>query len=481
MKSTLQFVFAFLCEAAFVLPCVAVSLDGGGHGQALIFPYFTVQPAPGGNFNTYISITNGRGDTKVLKVRFREGRNARPVADFNVYLRADDMWTATLVPDSEGTRLVTRDLSCTNPPIPAAGLLFSDAAYAAPPDGYGTDIGRLREGHVEVIEMATLGPAVLENLYFFRPPHCETLQGSAPAFGPLNPPTGSLSGSATLINVASGLDVSYTAEALANLTAAPMYANPGQPGADFDAPEVVPVTSFVSDDIAYRLTWPRGADAVTAALIGYFENEFVLDKGTASRTDWVVGFPTRRLHLSAGIYQRPFGGNVSIATQPFSCEGLVNVGFDREARQWGALTGFPEPPLSINQACWSTTVFSIRSDDDRRRGDPSDVLGSHNVLGNGVSMTLPDAMLAPAAYENGWITLSFDSNLGMVSQPSSLALDMKTGALTQASFWLHGLPATGFMARTLSNGTLSCGGQTCLAVYSAGLSHRRRRVVGKWP
>jgi hypothetical protein len=65
-----------------------------GLGQALIYPYYTVQSSGGNAYNTYVSVVNTTDRVKVVKVRFREGKNSREVLDFNLYLSPNDMLPA---------------------------------------------------------------------------------------------------------------------------------------------------------------------------------------------------------------------------------------------------------------------------------------------------------------------------------------------------------------------------------------------------
>ncbi len=76
----------------------AVYQDVNGVGQVLVYPYYTVQSAAAGNFNTYLSVVNTTNKAKVVKVRFREGRTSVEVLDFNLYLSANDVWTAAVIP-----------------------------------------------------------------------------------------------------------------------------------------------------------------------------------------------------------------------------------------------------------------------------------------------------------------------------------------------------------------------------------------------
>ena len=125
----------------------AVYLDPSGQGQALIYPYYTVQAG----HNTYVSVVNTQtSGVKVVKVRFREGKNSREVLDFNLYLSPSDVWTGAVIPADAGSatspgRLITADVSCTNPrdpvdaastsgttPTPARTTTSSARAWIAP-------------------------------------------------------------------------------------------------------------------------------------------------------------------------------------------------------------------------------------------------------------------------------------------------------------------------------------------------------------
>ena len=136
----------------------AVYQDPNGLGQALIYPYYSVQTANGSAYNTYLSVVNSTSQGKVLKVRFREGKTSAEVLDFNLYLSPNDVWTAAVIPAdaaaTAGARLITSDVSCTNPAIPANGIDFRNYQYVG--DGLGNGLDRTREGYAEIIEMATI-------------------------------------------------------------------------------------------------------------------------------------------------------------------------------------------------------------------------------------------------------------------------------------------------------------------------------------
>ena len=104
----------------------AVNINPDGTGQALIYPYYTVND---GN-QTFISVVNTTIEGKAVKVRILEGMNSREALDFNLYLSPFDVWTGVFTeasPDGPGS-ISTGDTSCTVPPIPAGGEPFRNLA-----------------------------------------------------------------------------------------------------------------------------------------------------------------------------------------------------------------------------------------------------------------------------------------------------------------------------------------------------------------
>lgn len=73
---------------------------------AITYPYYAVDPP------------------KAIKVRFREGRNAREVMDFNLHLSPDDVWSAHIASREfeELQTWISRFRSCT--PSPRGNTLF---------------------------------------------------------------------------------------------------------------------------------------------------------------------------------------------------------------------------------------------------------------------------------------------------------------------------------------------------------------------
>ena len=473
----------------------AVYEDPHGQGEVLIYPYYTVQSAGGNSYNTYLSVASSASRPKAVKVRFREGKNARPVLDFNLYLSPNDVWTAAIGP-GDGTAaspavLYTADKSCTWPAIPATGLPFGNAAYAGTNADLGPDsLDRTREGYVEIIEMATLsGPAgtAVTHTVAGTPINCPYIQPangfpSAADGASLTRPTGGLSGTYTLINVANGLNFGGNATALAQFSATPIFTNPGNAAPDL-ASANPPVAMTTSDTVyadsgpgtlIFVATYASGRDAVSATMMrSSVLNEFVLDTATRSETDWIITFPTKHLHvgIGTGAAIAPFTNNFGTSG---ACEPFNLTIFDREELPSEGLfcstlcpPGPPSPSL-----CFAASVMSWKTGNPGSTANSSSVVGSQNWTN--VSTT---------GRQNGWARLSFVGVGAATTGVSSLAgtgfaMNVTTAATaSNATVNFRGLPAIGFMARTLNNGALSCttfGGSAgvCAGSYGAAFAHK---------
>ena len=471
-----------LASALFAALCViggeaaAVYLNADGLGQALIYPYYTVQSAGGNPFNTLVSIVNHGGGAKIVQVRFHEGRDGRVVLRFNVYLNAGDVWTAGIVPASADTaspaRIFTADLSCTNPPFPAEGVDFRQFLFTATEaDGGGEGLERTREGYLEVIELGMLRAGDAANLVrdnAGRPAKCLALQGAnvAPI---LDAPTGGLSGSLTLINVASGMDFTVNADALAELSSRPISRTFAGNDADFDAPEIDPVSQVIANGFFYRSVWTRGADAVSAALMrSSWSGEFVLDTATRSKTDFVTTFPTREFYVTPGAattpFTHPFRWYPECATNPAAGEAITIVARDREsASQVFDNTqgcGFLCPPGAHRWSmCATTSVFDVNQGTITTPFPAQTrALGSLNRAFGGEALEL-------SGVSHGWLSLAALEPAAMTSLASSTRTNLVTGETIAGAHTYRGLPVTGLWVRTFENGTLACSAGACQGNY----------------
>jgi len=469
----------------------------------------------GGNaFNTYISITNTTADAKVLKVRFREGKTSAEVLDFNLYLSPNDVWVGAVVPDGQGTdnpaRLAfTPDLSCTDPAIPTAGEPFKNFAYLSSPDSLpGTTLDRTREGYVEVFEMASLTGTAASNVTHpaagGAPPNCAGMRspdGTTPPApllisGNQLTPTGGLYGQGTLINVANGADYGYVADALDQYAFGTYYAGVGSnaptlggttntfPNSLRQVNGVAIASGFAAGPISGTTAQARAVASVY--MHSAVMNDYILDTGTLSNTDWVVTMPIKREFVNAGTAANPFTATM---TSTGACEpALFNIFNRDEVSIIPPSVGF-SPNLGAGtpgsgNLCWESTIVSWRNGQAHTPASgatASGVLGSRNTL----------FVLVPNNFQNGWASATFTGTgataavTGGLATASSSSLDQLLGAPFPAATprTFVGLPVTGFMVRQLTNnavdctraGTLVTGG--CQGNYGSLFRHAYRDVV----
>jgi hypothetical protein len=425
----------------------AVSVNGNGLGQVLIYPYYTVRDqVAGAPYNSLLSVVNSTSSAKAVKVRFLEGKNSREVLDFNLYLSARDVWTAAIIPTTEGAGIFTTDKSCTTPTVSSSAASptpFVNFQYVAGnADGADTSLDRTREGYVEIIEMGNLTGTTASGVT-----HSSGVPAACPSASSLQPSAdtvpgdGGLFGGISLINVVSGIDVSSNATALEGFSQTSLWATPSS--IDPTLAQVNPKTSVVTTGTSTYITdWSlsgNGADPVSAVLMhDRAYNEFVLDKATLSGTDWVITLPTKRYYYSGTAVTKLFQRNFSASG---ACDDVTLVQWDREERGITSTTSFsPPPPTQTDSLCWEANVTTLNN---------SNVLGSKNSYN------------IPSPFENGWIQLGWaDPTLPsfhhrLVGGPST-TFNTNTGTTGQfaSSTTFAGLPAIGFQVQRFVNGTL---------------------------
>jgi len=487
----------------------AIYQDPTNLGEVLVYPYYTVNNDPSGNqFNTLISVVNTTTAVKVVKVRFREGKASAEVLDFNLYLSPNDMWTGAVIPLSADVTspgaVVSTDVSCIDPqkitltPVPFVNFAYTGLAA----DPLAATLDRTREGYAEIFEMGVLPAGALATAATHGAtgvPTCTGLTGpageAAVALAILTP-NGGLMGTGTIINVTSGRDTMYNATAFgAWSTAGAQFAAPVTDQPNFT--NTTPATSIVVSNAAsgtvipnaYFSTWANspsfagtglgsaGAQAASATMMhSDVLNEYILDAATASATDWVITFPTKRLFVSTATAVAPFTAPLVAGG---ACEVIDLVFFNREEATAAAGTGSfsPNPPgAPSNTLCWESTVVSFRNGSSTSPSTPavpSLVLGSANVTTVGVTST----------FQNGWAAIHFSganaSGVGLVSAATgSTTTPLVSGGIAVAGSQTYfGLPTVGFMVRTFANGTLKCGTASCLGNYMGSVSHGYRNVI----
>jgi len=511
---TMAVVAGFAGAAGLANVATAVNLNPDGLGQVLIYPYYTVN---GGNA-TLLSVVNTTDEVKAVKVRFLEAKNSREVLDFNLYLSPFDVWTAAVVDNGGGTtaaRLFTNDTSCTVPAIPSTGVDFRNFFYATGAqndDGEG-DLGRTREGHVEMIEMGVVDETVTAAATSYeasaihgfdpdgvgtgasaRPSNCARLvaswsgnlaannwsgDGSIDVRGP----TGGLFGGASIVDVTAGTSLSYNPEAIDGfylLNNANLHTRPGTtfPTLAQAQTSLGEADSIIFDNGALiTLDFNTGvADAVSSIFMHdniYNEYNTV---GNFSTSEWVVTFPTKRLHIeqATAAARLPFandgssGGDALAFDASGYCEPIAVTYFDREEQETGVAPGdvdfSPEPPLSQppgTNLCWEANVLTWNQSATVAAG--SAVLGSR--FANNIDLVDIDA----SVFSEGWIGLGIGNANNYLLDRGASGTANNDG--TEARNQLFGLPVVGFWAANYFNGNV--GG--ALANYGAISKHRASR------
>jgi hypothetical protein len=425
----------------------AVNLSPQGTGQVLLFPYYTVNA----NQDTYFSVSNQGGFPQVLKVRFNEGRNGRPVLDVDVVLKPHDAWTAAISVDAGGgAKLVTTDDSCTRPAIPAGGIAFTASGYdgssTIPADDGPHDISRTREGSIEVIGGANISapgssPSPL-------PIDCGTIFDILPTSAAVLTAPGKLFGWAAIIDVGAGHYYQYNPTAIDEFTQVSLYsadwgplkptlndANGAESGTRASAHFFLQANSIPTVGVPQEGVYDNGVDAITALLMAdTIENDFIIDPALGASTDWVVTFPTKRFYVDP-VYPD--------TNDPFAPAYLTCCAAFIYDRSGAVQAGYAGSSLAL---IYDTNVISFQPG-----GSTSAVFGS----------TL-DFNVAPAAIDG---TMRLEAP-GDHSQPG---IGEARGLPFQAG-WLYGAPVIGFMAYNIVNANAQPG---LLANYGAVSQHRR--------
>ncbi len=494
----------------------AVHINPDGLGQLLFYPYYTVR---NGNV-TAMSIINTTSLTKAVKVRFLEGKNGREVLDFNLFLSPTDVWTGVVLPTSDGARLETGDNSCVTPSDlfgDAAGLIRNDAAVRpinafsnSQYTGANVDnpvqgaLDRTREGYIEVFEMGIVVDATMAGFIKHaqsgsgvgRPANCSALdayEGQSTAALPavklpgnyLASPGGGLTGRASIINSATGINFTVDITALDGWWA-PLMPAPGN--VPYSAPGVTtPSTSLQAgiDTVSYavitanpiagvkpgvvRAVWATPREAVSAVLMrNGVINEFITDAGTVSKTDWVITMPTKRdsIVVGRGFPNRPFSNNFANETETGSCDSYTLDIFNREVggigpSQPGILlppTRPPPAPVPGQVLCWQVNVLEfasltlLGSTNSHQLPAAARAFGTTGATTTGVTGTLLRRTLQGP---NGWAILGYGGTgitTGQTQQsitPLSTSLDSVT--IIGGTGTHFGLPIIGAMFHNYTN------------------------------
>ncbi|GMU46644.1 MAG: hypothetical protein AMXMBFR26_14260 [Porticoccaceae bacterium] len=483
----------------------AVNVSQNGLGEVLLFPYYTVR----NNIDTNINITNTSENTVIFKIRFREAHNSRDARDFNVVLSPYDVWnaTVTLSPDGQAARIITSDKSCTAGQLPIdlgngrraidfTNFDYIDGQNIGPWDGGPTSLDRTKEGHIEVIEMASLPPlnpgAPSPQLQFYNdgdntpelidsigynaqhvngvPRSCSVVRDQLSAANisatraTMREPINVLKGAFSLIKATEGKAFAGNPTVLANFynpfgvdAAGPANANLLVEAAS-QLPSLSQVLPPVVDVIDQAVAAPiidvfnaYPVNAVTAAISREaVVNQYSVNPAALAKTDWVIAFPTKYWYVDE---REPAVGVSANGPNPPAYFSLAP--FNRSTTfQWprdsqGKPTGDDCAPVKVNFR------FFDREEDEVIAVD------------NGFSPPPPGTPANSICYETQVITFN---NSNLFDSPIDANVDLTNSGFT--SGWMRlefpeagtivgesngatftGLPVIGFAATSLENGT----------------------------
>lgn len=447
----------------------AVFVNPDGTGQVLLYPYYTVQ----NGYETYVHVVNTTNSVKAVKVRVLEGMNSQEVLDFNLYLSPNDEWAAKIYKTDTGASIRTSDTSCTSGQVTADGIPFRNFQYQGDAINTGTD--RTREGYIEVIEMGVVtDPTMAANITHTGtvgsrvPLDCAAVRTAATSGAMdalVDAPTGGLYGFASSIAVGSGLRTSYDAVALDDFW---LTLDGGQhtvPGSLLPSLEQVGTDAVLADGTTWVASPVRAqpVDPVSAVLMRHaIMNDYVVDAGRNSSTNWIVTFPTKRFYVNSDPLTQalaPFASPWD-PDNTVSCDPIDVAYYDREETSVTLSTDDfspqPEGPGG-NSLCHEVNTVSIN-----RNGDTGATLYGAVFTHN--------ALALDAGYEYGWMRMTFTGDINDDGTNNDAVTGGFAAQLPGVADTLAGLPVIGFSAFTSEN-TLDAG----LANYMGSTVHKAEK------
>ena len=466
MKKKLSQAIAAATLLGAVGAAQAVEVSHGGEGQALLFPYYTIE---NGNY-TALHLTNTTDEFKAVKVRFRRSTDSADVLDFNLYLSPQDMWTGAVVEGAQGVTLVSNDTSCIsgmpNGRLPEAGQKF----------GVQTDA---QKGHIEVIEMAswdeeharsamTQGNVSVYNAVKHvngEPGNCNAITAAwAQGTGEWaqeyqasvadnaesfftdttdnlgNTPTGGLYGNAYVINPDAAWASSFAPVALDNLYTAetghnhhaPRYSLPDLHGGDrILTPEEVVIADPEWSELEYTTVLTRYADYVNLQNYGMDTFESIVEalSKTSIKSDYTIGGASQATTELVVTFPVKYAGSPA---------GNVEVGatfYDREEERvistpddWQLSPWLPPAEASPNSLVHETNVVHLGAEGDNVE------IGEETIFLN-------------SPYEEGWVDIDFVSEL-------VTSVDGDGATVVTPTPLENGVPVIGFTSTLVKNETV---------------------------
>ncbi len=498
---------------ACAVPVDAMILAPDRRGDALVFPYYTVNDG----LQTLISVVNTTDAGKAIALNFREGSNSRITQRLYLYLAPHDVWTGAVFYSSFGRPgLVTLDPSCTVPAVfhstdlprlanGARYLPFGNFHYSgANADAAWNLANRNYEGHFEMIEMGEISDTTRNSLAAIRPGEagipldCSQIEdawrsdlGAERGYWALrdpntdiSSPTGGLYGFAAVVDVLDGVMFGYAADAISGFSAAPLHFPPSGIAPDLASAvgDVVAQQNGIAVDLVIGDQWEqlrfpvdRAIDAVSALFMAdAIHNDYVTAASLGADSEWVLSFPTKRHYTdlpsppALAPFPRVFGGSTSggvgeaavwARVQVWDRHGQYDVCADRNDPRCPYLGLRPpslEPRVDLD---FAVNVLTFLQDPAL----PTRILGSARRVNLGVGNPQTMGHFPEPGQGHLWMRL-YDPQYGI---DYALRPD-------NAGRQLRGLPVQGFLAVRYTNSAVTPG---VLANYAAAFRHQVTRSL----
>ncbi len=302
----------------------AATLGANGRGQVLLFPFVIAE----NGWDTLIGLNLDPTGGHVVRLRFMDPRDGRPLHTFNIYSRYGENWRAAITGVEDGWALRIAEGSCT----------VSDAGEFGGPGAefrLDTGVGMLEAYSItQVFADYTATP-------FDAPPvnSCADLAArhgpggiwvQTPKIGMADSPvaSGEMAGYFDLVNVAQGLSATLPATAIRNFKESLFHTTPSSesphlgdalPIAVLEDGTVIEPASGEGIDALAMLLSPLGRvlgtqDRSSGGAFGAsLFNDIITTRGIAASTDWIVTFPLRG-------YAPDLEPNAMVNGEPRLCE-----------------------------------------------------------------------------------------------------------------------------------------------------------------
>jgi hypothetical protein len=294
----------------------------------------------------------------------------------------------------------------------------------------------------------------------------------------MQPPRGGLSGRASIVNAATGANYTFSPTALDAWSATVQYAEAGNPLPSLAAANP-PVSNVLIGDGVVKATWATGRDAMSAALMrNSIQNEFILDAGTQSQTDWIVTFPTKRNYVAVGdgvapITARPFTSNFHNNQNDGSCDPYSDSMWNREELV-PVTIGAPIVPARIPSLCWAASVIPLTISSLLESTNTSLLIAPSQTFVSGAT----SVAIAPATPSlrgtqgpNGWLVMNFDKDTQLLRPVSAVLTIGGVPAPVPLGYGRHnGMPVIGAMVHNYRNTGVA-------SLYGSVVEHRFTRSI----